>query len=320
MYRRVAFAHTPETGQVKWQADVASGLFKWPEGGLRGPRWLRRWGSALFALQVPHGLGASAAALFLLASVSYGAVRGGHMPDIVVNLQDLCDTAANSLGLGITEIALAGERHVGRAQILKTAGITGRSSLLFLDASEVRARLLENPWIEQATVLKLYPGRLRLDIKERQPFALWQKAGVISVIAEDGTVLETHVAQQFASLPLVVGEGAERAAPELLALVARYPAIAHRVGAAVFVAERRWNLHLNDGVEVLLPDDNPERALQALADLDRTKNLFSRDITVIDLRLSDRVTVRQSEAAAEARDAALKATQKNVNKKKGSEA
>ena len=70
---------------------------------------------------------------------------------------------------------------------------------------------MTNPWIADATVLKLYPGRLRIGIIERKPFALWQKDGAVSLIAADGTVLEHYVPPRFAALPLVVGKGAEHA-------------------------------------------------------------------------------------------------------------
>jgi cell division protein FtsQ len=292
----------------------------WPAALIRWQRVARRWGTALVDLNVPRGLGSSGFTLLLLASVSYGVVKGGHQAELAANVQDLCDGVANSLGFGISEIALVGEHQLGREQILNSAGITGRSSLLFLDAGETRTRLLSNPWIADATVLKLYPGRLRIEIKERSAFALWQKDGRVSLIATDGTVLETYVPQRFADLPLVVGKGAERQAPELLALIGRYPGIARLVEASVLVAERRWNLHLKGGIEVLLPESEPERALKTLVDLDRSKKLLSRDIVAVDMRLSDRVTVRQSDAAAAARDAALKAAEKNKKKGKGNEA
>jgi cell division protein FtsQ len=159
-------------------------------------------------------------------------------------------------------------------------------------------------------VLKLYPGRLRIEIKERQAFALWQKEGRVYLIAADGTVLETYVPQRFAALPRVVGNGAEHAAQDFLDLLKRYPAIAQAVEASVLVAERRWNLHLKDGLEVLLPEREPAHALTTLVDLALTKKLLSRDIVTVDLRLSDRLTVRQSDAAAAARDEALKAAEK----------
>lgn len=286
-------------------------------------RWtysLRRSAVALVEMKPPRGLGSSAAAALMLASVSYGSVRGGHGPEIVSNLQDLCDDVANGLGFRISEIALTGEHELGRDRVLGIAGITGRSSLLFLDAAKARGRLVANPWIAEATVLKLYPGRLRIEVKERKPFALWQKDGKIHLISDDGTVLETYVPERFASLPVVVGKGAERAATQLLSLVARYPLIAQQLQASVLVAERRWDLYLKDKVVVSLPEIDPEQGLRRLVALDAEKRLLSRDIAAIDLRLNDRVTVRLSDGAAAAREAALKAAEKAAKKKKGGEA
>jgi cell division protein FtsQ len=270
-------------------------------------------------LNVPRGAGASAAAMLLLASTYYGVIKGGHAAAIAEQIQDICDTAANSTGFRIAEVALTGEHEVSREDILALAGVTGNSSLLFLDASQTRIRLLTNPWIAQAAVLKLYPDRLRIEIKERQAFALWQKEGRVYLISADGTVLETYVPQRFAALPRVVGDGAEQSALAFLDLLKRYPGIAKSVDAAVLVAERRWNLHLKSGLEVLLPEREPEQALATLVDLDRDKKLLTRDIVSVDLRLADRVTVRQSDAAAAARDDALKTAEK-AKKKKGNQA
>jgi cell division protein FtsQ len=281
---------------------------------------VHRWGGALLEMKVPRGVGAGAAALLLLASACYGVVKGGHGPMIAAEIQDVCDTAANSVGFRISKIALAGEHEVSREDILSLAGVTGRSSLLFLDAAQARLRLLTNPWIAQAAVLKLYPNRLRIEIKEREAFALWQKDGRVNLIAADGTVLETYVPERFTSLPLVVGDGAEHAAQDILDLLKRFPTFAKSVDASVLVAQRRWNLHLKNGPEVLLPEREPAHALALLVDLALTKKLLSRDIVTVDLRLSDRVTVRQSDAAAAARDEALKAAEKNKTKKNGSDA
>jgi cell division protein FtsQ len=285
-------------------------------------RLARRWGHALVNLKVPRGAGSSAAALLILGSVSYGVVKGGHGPQLIENVQILCDGAANAVGFRISEIALAGEHELDRDEILILAGITDHSSLLFLDASRTRARLMTNPWIAEATVLKLYPDRLRIEIKERKPFALWQKDGRVSLIAADGAVLETVVPARFSGLPLVVGKGAEQGAQDFLALVARYPAIARLTEASVLVAERRWNLRLKDGVEVMLPESDTERAFRLLVDLERNSKLLSRDIVAVDLRLPDRITVRQSDAAATARDQSLKDAEKAKKSKaaKGGEA
>lgn len=283
------------------------------------PHWLRvarRWGIRLVNLKIPQGAGASAAAMLLLASVGYGAIKGGHGEQILENLQNLCDAAANKAGFRITEVALTGEHEVGREEILTLVGISDHSSLLFLDAARARARLMNNPWIKDATVLKLYPDRLRIEIKERKPFALWQKDGRIALIADEGTVLEATAPARFASLPMVVGKGAETGAHAFVDLVRSFPDIAQVTESSVLVAERRWNLHLKSGVEILLPEIEPERALRTLVALDHSKKLLSRDIVLVDLRLSDRVTVRQSDGAAAARAQALK-DQEKARKKPG---
>ena len=106
-----------------------------PRAGPRCPR--ARWCSARSSRSIRRAaLGASAAALLLLASTWYGVVKGGHYDDIVAQVQDICDTAANSAGFRISEVALAGNRELSRENILTLAGITGRSSLLFLDAAQ----------------------------------------------------------------------------------------------------------------------------------------------------------------------------------------
>ncbi len=287
---------------------------------LRWTRSLRRAGQSLIALKFPRGLGASGAALLILGSVSYGAICGGHGPEIVANVQDLCDDAANAFGFRISEVALTGTHELTRERVLAIAGVTGRSSLLFLDAGKTRERLAGNAWIAEATVLKLYPGRLRIEVKERKPFALWQVNGDVHLIAKDGTVLDGPVKRDFVSLPLVVGKGAEHRAADLMTLLAHYPAIGRQLQASVLVAERRWDLYLKDKVVLSLPELEPEQALARVVELDREKRLLSKDIALIDLRLADRVAVRLSDGAAAAREAALKAAEKASRKKKGGEA
>jgi cell division protein FtsQ len=297
-----------------------SGWARGPSGNLaRARRVARRWFAALIELDVPRGIGSACAIAIVAGSVGYGVAAGGYGPDIVAELHRTCDALAGQAGLRISSVALTGEKELSRAAILDLAGVNDRSSLPCLDASDTRKALMRNPWIAEATVLKLYPGRLRIGVTERIPLALWQKDGAVSVIAEDGAVLEAFNGTRFADLPLVVGDGAEKQARAFLDIVARYPLIQGNVEAAVLVAQRRWNLHLKSGLDVRLPDSNVEQALQQLVALDRDKKILSRDITAIDLRMTDRVIVRLSDAAAAARAEAMKEILKKA-KKKGSDA
>ena len=266
-------------------------------------------------LDIPRGAGSAAAiAVFLVAGIC-GAVYGGHIEAVTAQLRDARDAAANAAGFRITAVALGGPKEVTREEVLAAAGVTGKSSLLFLDAEAARTRLKSNPWIADATILKLYPDRLHIAVSERQAFAMWQKDNRITVIASDGTVVQPFVDARFANLPLVVGAGAEKAAADFLALTDRFPSIRDQVKAYVMVAERRWNLRLKNGIDIRLPEIEPERALETLAALDRDKKLLSRDIAVVDLRFPDRVTARLSDAAAAARQETMK--DKKVKRKGG---
>ena len=268
-----------------------------------------------FVERLPHRSGVVATLLLLAASAGLGVVKGGHLEAFMTGVSDARNALANSAGFRITSVAINGRRHLSQDEVLAYGGVNGRSSLLFLDAASVRDKLKASPWIGDATVLKLYPGQLRIDIVERTPYALWQHSGHYSLISDDGAALQDFVAPDFLKLPRVVGEGAETRARDFLALLARYPQVQAATKAAVFVGQRRWNLLLTDGINVRLPENDVGNALWTLSNLDRDEHLFSKDIVVIDLRLPDRLVVQLSDNAAKAREDVLK--KKDPKKKVG---
>jgi cell division protein FtsQ len=273
---------------------------------LRLRRIVRRAFAPLRDAEPPRGAGVAAAITLIVASIGYGAVKGDHVATLVANLRDARDAAANAAGFGIHELSITGRRQLTERDVLAAAGVTERTSLLFLDVADMRNRLKANPWIAEATVQKFFPGRLQIEIAERDAFALWQKDGKVSLISADGTTLGPFADRRFAALPFVVGPGAETKARDFLAVLDRYPAIRDQVRASILVADRRWNLKLKNGIDVRLPEADPAGALDLLAGLDRDRKLLTRDITAVDLRLPDRVTVRLSDPAAQAREELLR--------------
>jgi len=269
--------------------------------------WLER--------HLPHRAGVAATILMLLGSAGFGIVKGGHFDELLAALSDTRNAIANTAGFRITTVVINGRKQLSQDEVLAIGGVNGRSSLLFLDAATVRDSLKANAWIADATILKLYPGHLQIDIIERSAFALWQRDGGLSVIADDGTVLEPYVSRRFVHLPLVVGKGADAKARDFLALLDRYPQVRAVTKAAILVGERRWNLRLQDGLDVRLPENDVGRALAVLSKLDTEDRLFSRDIVAVDMRLPDRLTVQLSEDAAKAREELFK--DKKAKKKAG---
>lgn len=267
--------------------------------------WLVR-----LASNPPKGLGLALTLVFWGSTVYYGAATGGQWPVIVAKYGTPADMVANLLGLRIETVALTGQRELTDAEVIAAAGVTSTSSLPLLDAEAAREGLEALPLVKSATVHKLYPDTLAIAIEERQPYALWQNDGTVSIIARDGTAIEEMRDLQFARLPFVVGEGANNRAAEILGLLDDAPDIKARVRASILVAQRRWNLTLDNGVVVRLPEGGAAKALKALSTLEAADNVIEKDILAIDLRLPDRVAFRLGAEAASARAEAAAAKKK----------
>lgn len=235
-------------------------------------------------------------------ALALGTVRGGHLPVVNEWATAVGDRIAYVAGFEIADADVRGHNRLRREQILAAAGITEHTSLVLLNADVARDKLKSNPWIADAVVRKYYPNKLEIEVTEREAFALWQRDGKLAIVARDGTVLQ-EVNDRPEKLPLVVGTGAAKAAHDFLSVLDRFPAIKAEVYGAVYVAERRWNLRMTNGMDVRLPEHNLIVAFEALTKLSRDQKIFTRDVEMIDLRIPGQVVVRMSEAAARAYDA-----------------
>lgn len=248
--------------------------------------------------RLPRRAGAWAAGGFLAVWLAYGAALGGHVSTVGSAAADGVGHVAAQAGLGIERVHISGHRETRESDILRALDLAPSSSLVTLDPYAARARLEEIGWVRAATVKKLFPSTLEVEIVEREAFALWQIGGIVSVIDRSGATLDLLTERRHARLPMVVGYGANRQAAELIDALDAHPRLAGRVRAAVRVAERRWNLRLDNGVEVRLPEHDPAGALAELVRLDEERGLLSRDIVAVDMRLDDRIVVRLSDTGA----------------------
>jgi cell division protein FtsQ len=267
---------------------------------------------ASLAERLPRGAGTVGLSLSLAGVALAGLVASGRYDALVAEYGRPLDIAARLAGFGVERVTITGISRMYEREVLSAAGIDWRSSVPFLDVAEARAKLLRVPLIAQASVRKIYPNEIAITQVEREPAALWQKDGAISVIAADGTVIDTLRDDRYAGLPLVVGEGANAKLPEYLALVAAAGPLGERIKAGTYVSARRWTLKL-DGIDVRLPEADPAAALGRLVELERGSRILEKDIIALDLRMADRVVVRLTEEAAAARAEAQKAKKKGAS-------
>lgn len=235
--------------------------------------------------------------LFLGSAVAYGAWIGGQSALVFGALTGGVEHLAVAAGFGVKKISVEGQLHATDAEITAALKAGPDTMMLGFDTDAAKARLESVPWIRHAQVMRLLPSTLQVVVEERVPYAIWQNHGQTYVVDAEGVTLAPALREAYPDLPLVVGEGAAKAAAALYDQLKPYGELREQMIAALRVGDRRWTLKLASGLEIMLPDDNIDEALASLTKLDAERGLLKRNIASVDLRLLDRVTVRLREEA-----------------------
>lgn len=230
--------------------------------------------------------------LFLASAVLYGAWIGGQTGRLIDAFGSAIEKLAVASGFGVKRVTVEGQLHTTDAEITAALHAGPGTMMLGYDTDAAKARLEAVPWIKHAQVMRLLPSTLQVVIEERVPYAIWQSHGQTYVVDAEGVTLAPALREAYPELPLVVGDGAPKAAPALYEALKPYGDLTQKMIAAIRVGDRRWTLKLASGLEIMLPDDNVGEALASLTKIDAEKGLLRRNIASVDLRLLDRVTVR----------------------------
>jgi cell division protein FtsQ len=274
-----------------------------PSAGALAPLTTRASQSTLLARRLRRGaVGVVAAAALTLACLM--TLQGGRHTSLVTRFLPDLDAIARFAGFGIDQVSLAGYKFALDADVFDALDLGNVKSIVSLDAEAVKARLERLPWIATAEIKRVYPNRLEIRVTERKPFAVWERGDRSYLIDDTGRVLTALGSAKFPDLLLISGEGAAAEASALMGLVARYPDIARRLAEAERVGERRWTLKLTGGVTLKLPPDGEAHVLEAVAQDPELGRLVAGGSSIIDFRVSGRVTVRKADATPEANPAA----------------
>lgn len=247
------------------------------------PLWRRR--SVLFAV----------AAAVVTGAVGYGwwAWRTGVPQAIASDTRLALMERSLDLGLSLNEVYVKGRTHTPVAALREALAVERGAPILFLDLAAARERLLSLPWVSDVSVERVLPDTVVIHLTERKPVALWQRDGRFALIDGSGHVIQRKDLGPFADLLVIVGD--ERAAAEaagVLAVLSTEAELMGRVRAAVRVSGRRWNLHLDDGLDVRMPEGDLAGGWTRLTAYERHYGLAGFGLQSIDLRLPDRVVVR----------------------------
>lgn len=246
------------------------------------PRWTRR---------SLRGLGAVAVFGLALGGPAW-LWQSGWVGDAAHSVWQSAATRMGHAGLRVEQVLLQGRRHEYADRITQVLDIKRGAPLLAVDLEHARERLESLPWIRAASIERQFPSTIRVNILERRPMALWQRENKLVLVDDEGAVITSRNLERFRDLLVVVGKDAPTHAASLMTILAHEPALKQQVNAAVRVGDRRWNIRMENGVYVRLPEKNPEAAWKRFARLEREHKLLKQDLLSIDLRIPDQLIVR----------------------------
>lgn len=217
-----------------------------------------------------------------------GLVRGGISESVA------------DMGFAVKRVQVTGVKHMDRLTVYNIALDQQRAAMTDVDLQAVRHRLMGFGWIADARVSRRLPDTLVVDVIEREPAAIWQHEGQLTLIDAGGVPLARVSADNAPNLPLLIGPGANAQAHALDALLAKATRLKPMIAAATWIGDRRWDLQFQTGEVLSLPEgDAPaQTALAKFDGLDASERLLGRGLLRFDMRDPARMFVRVKRAPA----------------------
>ncbi|MEO5845731.1 MAG: cell division protein FtsQ/DivIB [Caldimonas sp.] len=222
----------------------------------------------------------------------------------------------------IRSISLDGD--VGRnsvSTIRANAAPKLAGNFMTMDLRAVRRAFESVPWVRLAVVRRVWPDRLRVQLEEHRPVALWGgESGAEKLVNSFGEVFEANVGDvEDDNLPLLAGP--EGSSAHVLAMLGRVDAglapLGGRVESLKLSGRGSWQATLDNGAVVELGRgsdvDVLARAARFIGTVDQVTSRFHRPLEYADLRHSDGYAVRLK-GVSTTTDAAA---DKSAKKKKG---
>jgi len=190
-------------------------------------------------------------------------------------------------------LSIEGASDSLNAEIREVLGLHFPISSFDLDLAELHKQVLSLPPVNIAEAHIKGGGILHIKVSEKTPALLLKKETGFHVLSERGEYIRSLSSREhFSDLPVITGDGAENAATQAMAIFKSIDMKLDQVRGLVFVGQRRWNIIMKSGQVVMLPENDPEQAIQKILLLDKTEQILSRQIAVFDFRLLSRITLR----------------------------
>ena len=241
------------------------------------------------------------ATLFVLMMIAFFAamiviLKNDLVHKKITETQDFVLDYIGQKGFSLGDIVVMQRGRTTKAELLDAVGLKRGDNLLKINLQQLKHRIEQLPWVRDVTLHRsFFPNVLNIEIAEKEVFAIWQLNERFYPLDFDGYVIEADY-RPIKPILLVVGKGAAENIIPFLDMIKKIdPSYLPRIKVANYISGRRWNIILDDvreGITIKLPEEETETAWKKLIELDKIKGILKRKLTIIDLRLKDKVTVK----------------------------
>jgi len=245
--------------------------------------------------------GVTLVSICILVGSSFYLWRSGLIENWLYSAEVTVEDSLVDAGLTVEQVMVTGHQQATLEKIEQAADINIGEPLLGLNISAIKMRVEKMRWVKRATISRKLPDAIIVNITEHEPAALWQVDNKLWVISDEGIKITDEQLAVFSELPMISGIGADLALGSLLSAVVEDNTLFDRVETASWVGGRRWDLILNNGIKIMLPEKELASAWKELAMLEQTEKLLARNILAVDFRIKGKTVVRLTPEEADRR-------------------
>ena len=207
-------------------------------------------------------------------------------------LIEVSDDISKAAGLIVQEVIVEGRSKTRKKALLQALQVSEGDNILTINITEMKDRINKLPWVKFARIERHFPNKISLTLVERTPMARWQTNRMLKLIDDHGDIIPVVDLTSFSNLPIIIGKNAPKIAGQILRTLSNEPHLFRRVKSLTLVSDRRWDVELDNQINVHLPEKNPGKAWTHLATVEQGHNIFGDQVQGIDMRLENQLIIK----------------------------
>ena len=205
---------------------------------------------------------------------------------------------SGAVGLVVDEVLVNGRQNTTKSSLLEALNVKLGEPILGLDLDDIQSRVAALPWVKTVQIQRQLPDKVVINLEERRPTGRWQRNGRLTLIDEDGVTIRKLSGDLFQHLPIIIGNDAPAKVKQVLPILKKEPELFRRVKALTFIGGRRWNVRVDDKIDIKLPEKQIDKAWSHLATIEKGHKVLNDDVIAVDMRIIDQFIIKLTPAKA----------------------